>query len=364
MNTGMLKKFLLSISLCLLSQLGGAAEELKSGDRIIEQLLSEDAQVRQEGKNALLSIARKHLSDLKKYLNYKDEWRVRYDAVSALSAIPSRESTKLLLGVIFHDTHPSVISAAGYGLKGREKTVTQDELLRLLEIENPAVLEAALGIVQKRTINEAILASLARRLEDKRWYIRRDVARALSKVQGITTETKVRLTLNVMKTECENPTPEEGTKGEGMCIPLTEHLKSLYRSAVLEIGSSTIPFLEDRAKKEKGEFRKNLVITLGLLGEQEIYADLLQIAAADENPWLRTWAIDGLGKVGNKRAIPLLKEALEDSFHVDSCSDVQAPPGFEEWNVSYPIRNAAFSALTKLGVKVESKGKGIYKIVE
>ena len=84
----------------------------------------------------------------------------------------------------------------------------------------------------------------------------------------------------------------------------------------------------------------------------------------DENEWLRAWAIQGLGEIGNKDAIPLLKEALKDPFSIRCPEDVFAPEGFEEWNYSYPIRGAAFSSLVKLGVKVESKGKGIYRVNE
>ncbi|MCX5632447.1 MAG: HEAT repeat domain-containing protein, partial [Phycisphaerae bacterium] len=100
------------------------------------------------------------------------------------------------------------------------------------------------------------------------------------------------------------------------------------------------------------------------LGERSVYPDLIDIATKDENVWLRISAIDGLGKIGNKEAIPFLKEALKNPF-VNRCPlDVSAPAGFEDLNCDYPIRDAAFSSLVKLGVGIECKSKGVYNIVE
>ncbi|MCX5634035.1 MAG: HEAT repeat domain-containing protein, partial [Phycisphaerae bacterium] len=289
-----------------------AAENINdaNSDKIMEQLLSKEAKIHQQGRIALSALtAPNDVSGIEKYLCYKGNWEVRYEAVSVLTSIPGKTSTKRLLEVIFQDTNPAVISAASHSLKGRGEDIAKDEILKLLDVNNATVTRDTLGVIQKIAIDEAILKSLARKLEDKRWYIRTDTARALSKAKGTTGATKVNLILNAMKETCENPS-SEGAKGEGMCVPLAEHMKSLYRSAILNMGDSAIEPLKERMGKEKNEFGKNLIVTLGLLGERSVYPDLIDIATKDENVWLRISAIDGLGKIGNKEAIPFLKEAL------------------------------------------------------
>jgi len=364
-STIMTKKLLVSILLCLASQSLLLAEAIDR-DTILEKLLSEDAKIRQEGKTALLSIAQKDLPGLEKYLNYKGSWAVRHDAVLALTTIPGTESSKLLLKTIFQDTDPTVVSIASHGLKGREKDVTLDELRKLLEMDNQSAIRAALRIVEKIPVDESILAPLAKALENKRWGIgvRADAALALSKAEGIETDIKIEIILNAMKKECENPTPEPNTPNKGRCTSLTDQVRAIYRAVILRMGRPTVPYLNERIKKEEGEFRKNLIITLGYLGDPNVYAEILKIATTDKNAWSRAWAIETLGEIGNKDAIPLLKEALKDSFSLE-CGDVKAPPGYEEWNIRYPIRGAAFSSLVKLGVKVESKRPpGTYKVIE
>jgi hypothetical protein len=201
----MTKKLLVSILLCLLSQsllLAGAIER----DSILEKLLSEDEKIRQEGRSDLHSIAQKDPSGLDKYLDYKNNSQVRYDAVKALSSVQGRESTKRLLKVIFQDTNSSIVSIASHGLKGREKDVTLDELRRLLEMDDQEAIRAALRIVEKIPVDNSILVPLERALEDKRWSIvvRADASFALSKAEGIETDIKIDLILNAIKKECEN----------------------------------------------------------------------------------------------------------------------------------------------------------------
>ena len=360
MSATITRKILVCISFSLLSQSLFSAELAKQ-DPVIEKLLSNNAEVRQDGKSMLLSIAQKDPSAVEKYLDYED-WRVRYDTVSTLGRVPGRESTRYLLRTIFQDTNGSVVSIASHGLKGQEKHITKDELQRLLEMDNRVVIRAALGIVENIPIDESTVVPLARRLEDKRWYIRTDTARSLGKAKGLKTETTVGLILNAMKGECRSPTPEPNTPDAERYIPLTAHVKSLYRAAILQIGTPTIPFLRERVKREKGEFRKQLIITLGYLGEPTVYGEVVEIAASDANNWSRAWAIGSLGKIGNKQAIPLLKKALEDPFVVRG-GDVTAPEGYEEWNLRYPIRDAAFSSLVELGVRVETKGSGKYRVL-
>jgi HEAT repeat protein len=371
MNTNLIKKILVSFFFCLLPQYFVLAEDIKDAndDKIVEQLLSKEEKIRQQGRLVLLALTTPNdVSGMEKYLTYKDNWTVRYEAVSALTSVPGRVSTKRLLEAVFQDTNPAVISAASHSLKGRGKDITKDEILKLLDMDNATVTRETLGVIQEITIDEAILKSLVIKLEDTRWYIRTDTARALSKAKGIAGATKVNLILNAMKETCENPPSEGRAKGEGMCIPLAEHMKSLYRSAILNMGDSAIEPLKERMGKEKNEFGKNLIVTLGLLGERSVYPDLINIATNDENMWLRASAIGGLGAIGNKKAIPFLKEALNDSFKVAVKTDVITPDMYKDvdgfyYYDYYPVRSESFSALSKLGVKVKKEGNE-YKIIE
>lgn len=371
MNTNLTKKILVSFFFCLLPQYFVLAEDIKDAndDKIVEQLLSKEERIRQQGRLVLLALTTPNdVSGMEKYLTYKDNWTVRYEAVSALTSVPGRVSTKRLLEAVFQDTNPAVISAASHSLKGRGKDITKDEILKLLDVDNATVTRETLGVIQEITIDEAIVKSLARKLEDKRWYIRTDTARALSKAKGIATATKVSLILDAMKEICEKPMAIEEIKGEGMSMPLTEHIKSLYRSAILNMGDSAILPLKEKIGKEKNEFGKNLIVTIGLLGEQSVYHDLMDIATNDENVWLRASAIGGLGAIRDKEAIPFLKKALSDNSKVAIKTDVITPNTYKDENGyfyydCYPVRQEAASALRKLGVKVKKEGNE-YKIIE
>jgi len=110
-------------------------------------------------------------------------------------------------------------------------------------------------------------------------------------------------------------------------------------------------------------------VILGNLGDQNVYPDLINIAAKDKNIWLRAEAIGGMGAIGNKDATHLLRDLLNDNFKVATKTDIITPDAYKGtdgfcYYDYYPVQSASFSALLKLGIKVENKGKGVYEVIE
>jgi len=342
-------------------------------DPIVEKLQSQEAVVREEGRRALLSIAREDPPRLERYLTH-NAWQVRRCAVEALATIPGAEATRRLVEVVLGEADPSVEVVARIGLQGRERDVTPDQLRKMLEAVRQEPIAEALRIMQHAYVDESMLVPLSRLLGKEYSYaIRSQACVILSKAEDISIpmDKRIDALLSALKRECENPTAEPNV-GHWAC-PMTENVKGLYRGAILRIAQRqqgrdpsknfVVAYLRSRLEKEgQGEFRKNLVLTLGYLGDPNVYGEIVKLATTDKNLWCRRDAIGALGEIGNKDAIPLLSEALQDPCSVTR-DDIKGPAGYEQWGVIYPIRDAAFSSLVKLGVKVRSEAPGSYKIV-
>lgn len=106
------------------------------------------------------------------------------------------------------------------------------------------------------------------------------------------------------------------------------------------------------------------LLALGSLGEKEVFLDVLALfKAEDSDGFLRRKAARALGKLKNKSAIPDLKRALEDDFHVTYRTSVSDKP-----QTIHPVRESAFRALQALGVEVVFEGivdgNRIYRVVK
>ena len=102
---------------------------------------------------------------------------------------------------------------------------------------------------------------------------------------------------------------------------------------------------------------QHILCALGLLGDKESFEDVLEILEdEDGDGYMRQMAAAALGRIKNKAAIPALKRALKDDFHVNYTS--VGLPG-----TIYPVREAASGSLRELGVKVTFEGNSTWRVV-
>ena len=109
--------------------------------------------------------------------------------------------------------------------------------------------------------------------------------------------------------------------------------------------------------------RQLTLCTLGLLSDKTVYPQVMQVFLEIEDGYFRALAARALGKIKNKAAIPSLKRALKDGFHVTYTTDVRLNPHHPNRRTIYPVRGAAAAALRVLGVQVTRQGHD-FRVVE
>lgn len=125
----------------------------------------------------------------------------------------------------------------------------------------------------------------------------------------------------------------------------------IYSGGLCEIGGESVislvlPLLLDSSENVK----QCAAIIMGYLGDARSIPILCDIVINSKDADTRYHAIKYLSNIGDKRAIPALKKALSDNYR--------------DINGIYRLRYDAYKALLKLGVKVETKGRNEYKVVE
>ncbi len=104
-----------------------------------------------------------------------------------------------------------------------------------------------------------------------------------------------------------------------------------------------IKYMEQEKKPTKLKYY--YAIILGYFGNKNVVPVLIHYLENSENGIFRERAARLLGRLGDKRAIEPLKNALKDNFILKST-------GYPKKNYGYTIRRAAASSLIKLGIKV------------
>lgn len=207
-----------------------------------------------------------------------------------------------------------------------------------------------------------------------------ELARTIGKHNDISPKIRVNVLTTVLSKEIENPyslNPLPGGYGTFSC-----YLKRQYIFALVDVGSEAIPHLrrhlrrlEMRMEPGSGSLGKTqsvkhrssveekqfAVCTLGLLRDKTVFPKVMDIFLKTEDGEVRTLAAMALEKLKNRAAIPALKRALKDDFHLPVHSDIIIPN--RPKSDIYPVREAASSALRAMGVKVVRKGNN-FRVVQ
>lgn len=149
--------------------------------------------------------------------------------------------------------------------------------------------------------------------------------------------------VDVLRHEFELERDERGAKTD-----LRQRLgKTWWRDSVVRIcvesliymGKSRTQAVEMRYRDHpNGDLGYALVYVLYRLGQKPDVEKLMTAVFDSSSEWIRMCAIRSLGEIGDKRAIPMLKDCLDDGFQIKT----------KEMNIFYPIRDAARRALDEI----------------
>lgn len=196
-----------------------------------------------------------------------------------------------------------------------------------------------------------------------------DVYKRIKAAEGIRDiqlplETKVEILLEALKEEIENPTQESSHPFHNI-YGGTEAMKLVYVKEIANIGKDALPVLYKWYKKSSGDLKDNITFAIIGCGDLSFTDKYWEIANNSKNNYTRAKALTYINsrKLYKKEYIPKYIEFLKDPFCVWSGSDVISSGEYEYMNIKCPIRDASFSALVKLGVKVK-RVKNEYYVVE
>lgn len=206
-------------------------------------------------------------------------------------------------------------------------------------------------------MGEPVVPLLVSSYDNSTDYQKGGILKALVRIPGM--DSKIAL-LDFFKKTCEQqpPVPVKPDVHPGE-HPNDVSNKRSFVYLISETGETGLAIVKERIGKTDGEYKKWLILTAGYMGDKASYDAVAGYLQNDKSPYIREFSAYTLGKIGDKRAISLLEQALKDDFYLDlsqpSHSDIKYPPG--SW--VYIVREAVTHALKDLGVPYERNGSDI-----
>ena len=224
---------------------------------------------------------------------------------------------------------------------------------------------------QARTLIDRLMAT--ENAISSRTLPRAELARTIAKDTSISPKIRVEVLTTILRHELENPCPIDNM-ADGWYVVPTVYIQKQYVFGLEDIGSRAIPHLRKHLIQVTLAVQnispslgntdnvdvvemQHIQCALGLLGDKHVLKELIKLLEdKDEDGYMRQMVGGALENIGDKSAIPALKRALNDDFHVDYISG-HLP------NTIYPVRESASAALRKLGVKIAFEGNSTYRVV-
>lgn len=148
----------------------------------------------------------------------------------------------------------------------------------------------------------------------------------------------------------ERAHPSPTTKGLGGGQIDSGYIQAQLLRALAEVGDRfSVAFVAQSANAEPS-LRDAMHVVLGLKGDANEANNLMRILSSHSEPDLRALAAIALGTIKAGQSIPVLEDALNDSF--------TRPAGnsFQGLYTSYPVREAAADALRMLQFPAQGEG--------
>lgn len=188
------------------------------------------------------------------------------------------------------------------------------------------------------------------------WHLRLAAGASLVDREELAMTERLKLLLQALEYEMKNPAQGPIGPGAGY-TPTEEYARMQLVHCLSALGPEAVPELSRAADKASLQAVDYIRIALLKMGDEEARDPARELLARSTNPWLRTAAAEALGHAGDREAVSLLKEALQDPFMTTSRSCIQEID-------YYPVRESAAAALRALGVGVKRRGNGIFEIGE
>jgi len=212
----------------------------------------------------------------------------------------------------------------------------------------------AVKILSNQTSPDTI-NTLIKALKDENWRVRSEAANALEKIKDPSSVDAILEQLEAESLSSELDTLFVGNGETTVAHYTRQQLANALTEIVLKEvtlqKNTTLSKLKHAFARSKNKiFKYYLATPLAYMRQPEVDPLLIEILQFSKDGNLRANAAQLLGVLGDKKAIPVLKKALNDSYR-------------SPYKGIYIVRDNAASSLQLLGLKLERIGTD-YKVIE
>jgi hypothetical protein len=226
-------------------------------------------------------------------------------------------------------------------------------------------------------VNEPVFNFMLGKLRENKSEFSPKVARIIGKMKKVAPQIRAEPLIKALKKEVsinfDSNTSQQTLPGA--YATESQHKICQFIYALGDIGAPTVPLISEALDTaDDNNFREYLTICLGFTNDNKtlpskVKSEIIHLAKDSADGYTRLMAMRILEKWKDPNLVPIFKKGLNDNYKVAVRTDFITPDTLKDEDGSYyddcyPVRDEAFSALLKLGVKVENKRKGVYKVIE
>ena len=280
-----------------------------------------------------------------------EDWAIREDAAILLGSLNDTRAVGPLVSIL-RDRERSVREAAIRALTsiGEASVVPLGSCLTDPELSVQEAASAVLALIA----DERVLGPLVQALRSPDWIVRMHAAKALGRIKEPgSIQSLIPLLQDTVKGVREEASIALTAMGEAAIPALIESLMhqdwSVRLHAVESLGKTKSrkavePLLSVLAHDGDSAVREDTIRALGAIGDPQAVEALLIVM---KEPGLRTVAVEALGRIGDRRVVPMLIEVVTGATPpnvtraVAGCGD--------QWNEEVVTQAAAVHALGVIG---------------
>ncbi len=197
------------------------------------------------------------------------------------------------------------------------------------------------------------LERLKNRVKTGSWIGRAFAAESLAVSSDIKLDERVRIILDAIEQELQNPISKEYISGS--TGTKSEMLIRRYLFALRDLGHGVDSLMTVYKYSNNDGIKKSAIMILGFHGDDSVCDGLREIIRNDPDPNMRSLAIRVLGEYKKKEDVPLFLNALRDTFNIKNTSDVYYPARPSR---IYLVREDAAGVLRGIGYKIIEHPEG------